>query len=237
MPRVRARVCQAALAHDTSAWLATDDVRRVLSAYGFPLIAGTVARSADEAAALAETLGFPVVAKLSSVSIQHKTDIGAVRLNLSDAGSVRRAFAEILDAARQVAPDNTPDGVLIQPMLAGGVETMMGISHDPLFGPLIAFGLGGIHVEILGDVRFRIAPLSDRDVDELLHEIKGFRLLQGYRGHPAGDVDALRELLLRLSRLAEDVPEIAEIDLNPVIALPPGHGARIVDARIKVRRV
>jgi acyl-CoA synthetase (NDP forming) len=114
---------------------------------------------------------------------------------------------------------------------------MMGVSHDPLFGPLIAFGLGGIHVEILGDVRFRIAPLSDRDVDELLHEIKGFRLLQGYRGHPAGDVDALRELLLRLSRLAEDVPEIAEIDLNPVIALPPGHGTRIVDARIKVRRV
>jgi len=230
-------VCQAALGHDAESWLTGDDVRRVLSAYGLPLIAGSVAHSPDEAAALAETVGFPVVAKLSSVSIQHKTDIGGVRLNLSDAPAVRRAFTEILDAARQIAPESTPDGVLIQPMLAGGVETMMGVSHDPLFGPLIAFGLGGIHVEILGDVRFRIAPLTDHDVDELLHEIKGFRLLQGYRGHPAGDVDALRELLLRLSRLAEDVPEIAEIDLNPVIALPPGHGARIVDARIKVRHV
>jgi acyl-CoA synthetase (NDP forming) len=121
-------------------------------------------------------------------------------------------------------------------MIDGGVETMMGISHDPLFGPLVAFGLGGVHVEILGDVRFRIAPLTDVDVDELLHEIKGFPLLQGYRGHPAADLQALRELLLRLSRLANDLPEIAELDLNPVLALPPGHGCRVVDARIRVRK-
>jgi len=104
-----------------------------------------------------------------------------------------------------------------------------------VFGPLIAFGLGGIHVEILGDVRFRIAPLTDRDADDLLHEIKGVRLLQGYRGHPPADMDALRELLLRVSRLAVDVPEIVELDLNPVIAMAPGHGCRIVDVRIKVR--
>ena len=110
----------------------------------------------------------------------------------------------------------------------------MGIAQDPLFGPLIAFGLGGIYVEALGDVRFRIAPLTDRDVDELLHEIKGFRLLEGYRGHPPGDVPALRDLLLRLSRLADEIPEVSELDLNPVIALPPGHGCRIVDARIRV---
>ena len=102
--------------------------------------------------------------------------------------------------------------------------------------PIIAFGLGGIHVEVLGDVHFRIAPLTDRDVDELLHEIKGFPLLRGYRGRPAADLEALRELLLRLSRLADDVPEVAELDLNPVIALPPGHGCRIVDARIRVKR-
>jgi acyl-CoA synthetase (NDP forming) len=113
---------------------------------------------------------------------------------------------------------------------------MMGIALDQSFGPLIAFGLGGIHVEVLGDVRFRIAPLTDRDADELLHEIKGFRLLEGFRGHPAGDLDALRELLLRLSRLAEELPEAVELDLNPVIALPPGHGCAILDARIKVKR-
>jgi acyl-CoA synthetase (NDP forming) len=111
---------------------------------------------------------------------------------------------------------------------------MIGVADDPLFGPLVAFGLGGVHVEVLGDVQFRVAPLTDRDADELLHGIRGFKLLQGYRGHPPADVDALRELLLRIARLAEDVPEIAELDLNPVIALPPGNGCRIVDARIRV---
>lgn len=112
-------------------------------------------------------------------------------------------------------------------MIAGGVETMVGIADDPLFGPLVAFGLGGVHVEALGDVRFRVAPLTDVDADSLL---------QGYRGHPPVDLEALRELLLRIARLAEEVPEIAELDLNPVIALPPGNGCRIVDARIRVAR-
>jgi acyl-CoA synthetase (NDP forming) len=119
-------------------------------------------------------------------------------------------------------------------MLTGGVETMIGVAADRLFGPLIGFGLGGIHVELLGDVRFRIAPLTDHDADELLREIRGFPLLQGYRGQPAADVDALRDILLRVSRLADDIPEIIELDLNPVIALPAGHGCRVVDARIKV---
>jgi acyl-CoA synthetase (NDP forming) len=119
-------------------------------------------------------------------------------------------------------------------MITGGVETIIGVADDPLFGPLVAFGLGGVHVEILGDVRFRLAPLTDRDADELLREIRGLRLLQGYRGHPPADLDALRELLLRVSRLAIEIPEIAELDLNPVMAMAPGHGCRIVDARIRV---
>jgi acyl-CoA synthetase (NDP forming) len=128
------------------------------------------------------------------------------------------------------------DGVLIQPMLTGGVETMIGVAADRLFGPLICFGLGGIYVELMGDVRFRIVPLTDHDADELLREIRGFPLLRGYRGQPAVDVEALRDVLLRVSRLADEVPEIVELDLNPVIALPSGHGCRVVDARIKVRR-
>jgi acyl-CoA synthetase (NDP forming) len=127
------------------------------------------------------------------------------------------------------------EGVLVQPMMTGGVEVMIGVTDDPLFGPLIAFGLGGIHVEILGDVQFRITPLTDRDAAEMIRGIKGYRLLTGYRGHPPADLEALEDTLLRVSRLVEEIPEISELDLNPIFALPPGQGCRIVDARIRVR--
>ena len=227
-------ICRAALAARGACWLTDDEVHQVLSGFSLPLAPSAVAHSADEAVALAAVMGFPVAAKLSSPRVPHKTDIGAVQFNLSDAPAVRKAFNDIVAAAGRIVPTAAVNGVMIQPMIVGGVETMIGIAQDPLFGPLIAFGLGGIHVEILGDVRFRIAPLTDRDVDELLHDIKGFPLLQGYRGHPAADLEALRELLLRVSRFADDVPEIAELDLNPVIALAPGSGCRIVDARIRV---
>jgi acyl-CoA synthetase (NDP forming) len=126
------------------------------------------------------------------------------------------------------------DGVLVQPMLERGVEVMVGVTQDPLFGPLIAFGLGGIHVEVLGDVSFRVTPLTDRDAADMVRSIRGYRLLQGYRGHPPGDLEALQEVLLRVSRLVEEVPAITEVDLNPIFALPPGEGCRIADARIQV---
>jgi len=207
----------------------------VLGAFGLPMAAGTLARTPDEAAALARVLGFPVVAKLSARGVPHKTDVGGVELKLEKPSSVRRAFAEIIARAKKLAAADQIDGVLIQPMITGGVETMIGVADDPLFGPLVAFGLGGIHVEVLADVRFRIAPLTDRDADELLHGIRGLPLLKGYRGHSPADLDALKELLLRVSRLAVEVPEIVELDLNPVMALAPGHGCRIVDARVRVR--
>jgi acyl-CoA synthetase (NDP forming) len=127
------------------------------------------------------------------------------------------------------------DGVVVQPMVGGGVEVMAGVTQDPLFGPLVAFGLGGIHVEVLADVGFRVAPLSDRDAAEMVRGVRGFRLLEGYRGHPAADLGALEELLLRVSRLAEEVPEVGEIDLNPVFAFPPGRGCLVADARVRVR--
>jgi acyl-CoA synthetase (NDP forming) len=123
--------------------------------------------------------------------------------------------------------------VQVQPMLTG-VETLVGVADDPTFGPLVAFGLGGVETEILRDVAFRIAPLSERDVQGLMHDIRSFPLLQGYRGRPATDIDALQELLLRVSLLAQHVPELRELDLNPVIALPAGQGCRIVDARARV---
>jgi acyl-CoA synthetase (NDP forming) len=229
-------ICRGAFEARGEDWLTDEEMRRVLSAFGLPIVASAVAHTADDAAALAAVLGFPVVAKIFSHRVQHKTEIGGVRLNLQNEGAVRRAFDDILARAKTAGVLDAVDGVLIQPMLTGGVETMIGVAADRLFGPLIGFGLGGIHVELLGDVRFRIAPLTDRDADELLGGIRGFPLLQGYRGQPAADVDALRDILLRVSRLADEVPDIIELDLNPVIALPAGHGCRIVDARIKVGR-
>ena len=195
-----------------------------------------LAHTADEAVGLAAALGYPVVAKLQTRRILHKTEAGAVRVGLASERAVRSAFRELSGLAAAAGVTTRDEGVVIQPMITGGVETIIGVTDDQLFGPLVAFGLGGIHVEVLKDVHFRVAPLTDRDADELLHEVRGYKLLEGYRGHPAADTDALREVLLRVARLAEEVPEIVELDLNPVIALPPGNGCRIVDARIRVAR-
>jgi acetyl coenzyme A synthetase (ADP forming)-like protein len=227
-------ICRGAVEKRGEDWLTGVELRRVLEAFGLQPTVSAVAHTADDAAALGAVMGFPVVAKIVSHRVLHKSDRGGVCLNLQNEAAVRRAFDNIVTRAEEAGVLEALDGVLIQPMIVGGVETMIGVAADRLFGPLIAFGLGGIHVELLGDVRFRIAPLTDRDADELLHEIRGFPLLDGYRGQPAADVPALREILLRVSRLADEVPEILELDLNPVIALPAGRGCRIVDARIKV---
>jgi acetyl coenzyme A synthetase (ADP forming)-like protein len=226
-------ICRNAIARGDS-WLSDHDIWGVLSAFGFPVAVHRLARTADEAVAFASIIGFPVAAKLASTKVTHKTELGAVRLNLASSHDVRTAFDDIMARARQTVGSEAIEGVLIQPMICGGTETLLGITHDPLFGPLVAFGMGGINVEVIGDVRFRVAPLTDRDADDLLQEIRGFPLLTGYRGRPAADVAALRDVLLRMSCLAEGVPEIAELDLNPVIALAPGAGCRVIDARIKV---
>jgi acyl-CoA synthetase (NDP forming) len=228
-------ICKAAIASRGDTWLTADETRELLGAFNMPVAAGLVARTTADAAAVAHTIGFPVAAKLATRGVSHKTEIGGVRLNLATDADVERAFEDLVKAGRALGSEAAVDGVLIQSMVPNGIETMMGVSEDPLFGPLIAFGLGGIHVEILHDVQFRIAPLTDRDADELLHAIHGLPLLKGYRGHAPADCDALRDLLLRISRLAVDVPEIAELDLNPVIALAPGQGCRVVDARVRVR--
>jgi acyl-CoA synthetase (NDP forming) len=217
-------------------WLPTDDVEGVLSAFGLPVPERGLARTAAEAVEIAERIGFPVALKLSSTKIVHKSDVGGVQLNLAGAKAVEEAFTRIRDALAARDSLDAMDGVLVQKMISGGVELMAGATSDPLFGPLIAFGLGGIYVEILEDVRFRIAPLSDKDVRAMIREIRGFRLLEGYRGHPPADLTATEDVLLRLSRMVEEVPEIAEVDLNPIIALPPGQGCVILDARIHLNR-
>jgi acyl-CoA synthetase (NDP forming) len=226
--------CQKALATHGTTWLSANEVRMVLDAAHLPLLSGRVATSADEAANIARGIGFPVAVKLASRRLVHKTEIGAVHLNLNDEAAVRKAFGEIRERLERDHNLDAMDGVIVQPMFSEGVEVMAGVTQDFLFGPLIAFGLGGIHVEILRDLCFRITPLTDRDAHEMVRSIRGYRLLEGYRGHPPADIAAIEELLLRLSRLVEGVPEIVELDLNPVFALPPGDGCRIVDASIKV---
>jgi acetyl coenzyme A synthetase (ADP forming)-like protein len=207
-------------------WLSSEETRGVLRAFGIPHVAAGLARNVDEAVGIARSIGFPVALKLASQHVVHKTEVGAVRLNIQDEDAVRRVFNEI----RQ----DDMEGVQIQQMINDGVELMIGVAPDPLFGPLIAFGLGGIHVEILGDVRFRVTPLTDLDAHEMIREIRGYRLLEGYRAHAPADIPALEEVLLRVSRLVEDIPEIQELDLNPVFGLPPGKGCVIADARIRV---
>jgi acetyl coenzyme A synthetase (ADP forming)-like protein len=230
-PAARA-ICQSALTKQGSGWLSAIDVRQVLAALALPLPRGGFCRTADEAALLASQVGFPVAVKLASRQIVHKTDVGGVRLNLQDENAVRQAFAEIQNQLDRDGRLDAMDGVVVQPMIAGGVELMIGVTQDPSFGPLIGFGLGGIHVEILKDVCFRVTPITDHDAGEMVRSIKGHRLLEGYRGHPSADIAAIEDLLLRVSRLVEEISEIAELDLNPVMALPPGQGCLIIDARI-----
>ena len=188
----------------------------------------------DDTVEAARAIGFPVALKLASRQIVHKTEFGGVQLNLQDELAVRHAFATIHERLAEANRLDAFDGVLVQPMIGGGVELMVGVTQDPSFGPLIGFGLGGIHVEILKDVCFRVTPITDRDAKEMIRSIRGYRLLEGYRGHPPADIAAIEELLLRVARLVEEIPDISELDLNPVIALPPGQGCWIVDARIRV---
>jgi acetate---CoA ligase (ADP-forming) len=227
-------LCQTILRERGAGWLGADEVRTVLQSFGLPLPRSAICRTADDTVVAAHDIGFPVALKLASRQIVHKTEFGGVQLNLQDEPAVSQAFALIRGRLVEANRLEDFDGVLVQPMIGGGVELMVGVTQDPSFGPLIAFGLGGVYVEVLKDVCFRVTPVTDRDVGEMVRSIRGFKLLEGYRGHAPADIAAIEELLLRVARLVEEIPEISELDLNPVIALPPGQGCLIVDARIRL---
>jgi acetyl coenzyme A synthetase (ADP forming)-like protein len=222
------QVVEDAIASRGECWLSATEAQRVLSAFGIPQAAGGLARTTEEAVQIAARVGFPVAMKLASQRVLHKSDIGAVRLNIEGEAAVRKAFEEIEQEGME--------GIVVQSMIRSGVELMIGVTEDPLFGPLIAFGLGGVYVEILADVCFRVTPLTDEDVHEMVRGIRGYRLLEGYRGHAPADVAAIEQVLLRISRMVEEIPEIKELDLNPIFALPPGQGCAVVDVRIRVAR-
>jgi acyl-CoA synthetase (NDP forming) len=196
---------------------------------GIPLAGLTPVNSADDAVRAAADLGGPVVLKADVPGLVHKTDAGAVQLDLRTEADIRRACHEL------TAKFGPHARVLIQPMITGGTEVIIGVAQEPVFGPLVVFGLGGVATDVLADRAARLAPLTDTDADELIRSIRSAPLLLGYRGAQPADVAALQQTLLRVSRLADDIPEIAELDLNPVIARPDGVSA--VDARVRLMPV
>jgi acetyltransferase len=216
-------------------WLGPHAARELLEAYGIRTPETVLARTEREAVEAATRVGFPVVMKLASDTITHKSDVGGVQLDLRTEAEAQSAFRQIAARLRAAGRASEMAGVIVQPMLKGGVEAIVGVSHDPAFGWLVMFGLGGVYVEVLKDVAFRIHPLTDVDAHELVREVRGFPLLQGYRGAPPGDLAALEQTLLRVSQLLEEHPEIVEMDLNPLKVMAPGHGCVAVDARIAVR--
>ena len=204
--------------------------KELLRGAGIPTTGIVLAKSREEAVAQAQRIGFPVVLKVVSPDVIHKSDSGGVKLNLTDADSVSRAYDEIIEAVSERQPGARVEGVSVQNMARPGVEVIIGMSKDPQFGPVLMFGLGGILVEILKDVSFRIVPLAPRDARQMIHEIKGYPLLEGYRGSEPADVAFLEQLLLKVSSFVEKTPEIKELDLNPIFAYRDG--AVAVDARV-----
>ncbi|MDH3540973.1 MAG: acetate--CoA ligase family protein, partial [Acidimicrobiia bacterium] len=214
---------------DGGGWLEDQEVATVLGSFGIRLPKSATVTTPEEAVAAAAGIGTAVALKVVSPSALHKSDVGGVVLGALGEEQVRTGFAKVWSAV------DDAEGVLVQEMIDGGHEVLIGMTEDPSFGPLIVFGMGGIYVELLGDVSFRVAPITDLEAASMVRGIKTSKLLDGYRGMPAGDLPATEEALLRISALIEAVPELVEMDLNPVKVLAPGDGVVVVDARIRVR--
>jgi acyl-CoA synthetase (NDP forming) len=217
-------------------WLSPGEVHALLGAWRLRMPGSGVARTAEDAVAAAREAGYPVAVKLVSDTITHKSDVGGVVLDVADDAGVRRAFDGIAERLGAIGKPDAMAGVTVQPMVRDGIEAIVGMTRDPSFGPLLMFGLGGVGVELQKDVVFRVHPLTDRDAAQMVRGIKGWKLFEGFRGAPPGDVAALEETLLRVSQMAGELPEIAEMDLNPLTVREPGRGCVVLDARIAVSR-
>ncbi|WP_027365634.1 acetate--CoA ligase family protein [Desulfotruncus alcoholivorax] len=205
----------------------------ILAKFGIPVTAGGIANSEEEAVALAERIGYPVAVKIDSPDILHKTEAGAIALNLKSAEEVKVAYHKVLQNANQYKPGAGINGVLVQEMLPEGTEVIIGVTRDPVFGPTVMFGLGGIFVEVLKDVSFRVAPLSPGDAMDMIKEIKGYQLLKGVRGKQPADINALADVIMKVSNLAVALGDnIKELDINPLIVYPERMGVKAADAVI-----
>ena len=210
--------------------------KSVLADAGVPVVAGTLVKSPEEAASAFERIGGPVAMKVVSATLAHKSEIGGVLLDVADEQAVRQGFATLLERARAHAPAAGIDGVLVAPMVKGHIETIIGVRSDPVFGPVVMFGLGGIFVEVLKDVTFRLAPFDEAEAHRMIAEVKGHALLNGARGRPPADVDALAGALAAVSRFAAAAGERLEsLDINPFAVMPRGEGAMALDALVVTR--
>ena len=212
---------------DNRSYLMEHESKEILEGIGIATTGYLVARSEDEVLAFCDKIGFPVVLKIVSPDVVHKTDAGGVKLNLMNAADVRKAYRDILETFKY----QHIEGVAVQRMAPSGIEAIIGVARDPGFGPVIMFGLGGVFVEVLRDVSFRILPITEKDATEMIEDIRSSDILKGYRGK-AVDLDSLKQLLLKISRLVVENPEISELDLNPLILYPDGYVT--VDARMFV---
>ncbi len=207
--------------------------REVLEHYKIPLVKGEIIKSLKEAKEFVEKVGYPVVLKVVSPQIIHKTDVDGVILDIDNEKKLYQAYHEIIKNVEKKAPKASINGLFIQEMVKEGIEVIIGGKHDSTFGQTIAFGLGGIFVEVFEDVSFRVVPITKEDAIEMMKEIKSYKILKGYRGKKPADLEALTDILLKTSKMLGENPEIKELDINPVFALPKG--AVAVDARIIIK--
>jgi acetyltransferase len=213
--------------------LSESESKQLIAAWGVPGTREVLTGSAEEAVDAAQRLGYPVVLKVGSPDILHKTEAGVVRLGVRDAAQVRSAYAEIMASAAAYAPNAAISGVLVQEMVAQGVEVIVGVSYDAQLGPVLLFGSGGVLVEVYNDVALRRCPITRPEALAMVSEVQGARLLQGFRGRPLADTDALLDTLVRVSHLAVHLADqMAELDINPLMVLPAGQGVKAVDALV-----
>ena len=215
------------------------EAKDIMKAYGIPIPAYATASTADEAVEKSKTIGFPVVLKILSKDILHKSDAGGVKINLKDENAVRMAFDEIMENAKKYGKEKGIDvdlsrGVFVSDFADMGTEIIVGVIKDPQFGHALMAGLGGIFVEVLKDVSFRLIPFSEADAREMLRELKAYKILEGIRGEGPRDIDALIKVMLAVSKMIEENPEIIELDCNPTFVYEKGKGAVVVDARILI---
>lgn len=216
-------------------WMKPREISSLLSCYGMRFVETLVARTPIKAVAAAVKIGFPVAVKLDSSTITHKSDVGGVVLGLDSGDEVKQAFDDIKARLEKNGRQNEMQGVVVQKMVNEGIEAIVGVTQDPSFGPLIMFGSGGVYAELMKDIVLRLHPISDLDAEEMINSIKMSNLFKGFRGSPPADIGAIQDLLLRLSAMVEDMPNIAELDFNPVKVMPQGKGYYIVDARIMLK--